>query len=442
MIKQMKSLLVLAVVLAFTSCDYYDFEAIQPINSVTAGSAIVDAQSARAARAGLYSSLQGNDFDRHLAGYQYYSDECDWTGTFPTREEFDIYNVVTSNGTLAGMFTSHYTTINVANNILDILPTVEDLTVTDEIRSSILGESRFIRALAYFELVQGWGEVPLILTPTRGVGEELNVAKSSVDAIYTQMIADLEFAASNIDAGQSLGATPAAANALLARIALYQERWDDAESLATSVVGDDYDLSSIAYLEDEIFFIEYSPTDGNSLAFFYAPADLNGRLSISPSSTLINAYEEGDIRKDLSIDSLGTTAYGIKYNDFATASGSQSDPIRLIRGAEMALIIAEANAEQGDFDAAEEWLNKVRNRAGLDDIDDMDEDNFEDIILQERFVELAMESGHRLWDVRRRGRALELFGPGGYDACDDVWPLPQRDIDRNPNLVQNDCCNC
>ncbi|NJB84870.1 hypothetical protein GGR26_000615 [Lewinella marina] len=442
MLKQYNSLIWLVFLVGFTSCDYFDMDAIDPIDAVPAEAAITDATSARAARAGVYDALQDNSFDRHLAGYQYYSDEADWTGTFPTREEFDIYSVQTGNSTLAGMFSSHYYTINVANNILEILPSVEDPTLSDDaFRNSILAEARFGRAFAYLELVLGWGDVPLILTPTRGVGEELNVPKDPASAVYAQIISDLEFAAANLQDNLTLGMTKAAANALLARVALYQERWQDALNYATLAIGEDYDLTSIPYMEDEIWFLKYSSTDGNSLAFFYAPSALNGRLSISPSSELINAFEPSDLRKDQTIAELDGVVYGIKYDDFNLASGSQTDPIRFIRGAEMVLIIAEASARLGDFDTATEMINMVRERAGLDDIE-LNANNFEDAILQERFVELALESGHRLWDVRRMGRALEIFGPGGYDACDHVWPLPQREIDRNTALEQNDCCNC
>ena len=442
MIKQFAKLLTLASVLVLSGCSYYDLEDIQPIDSVPAGLAITDLQSAEAARAGVYNSLQDNNFDRFLAGVQYFSDECDWTGTFPTRAEFDIYNVVTGNNTLAGMFTSHYNTINVANNVIEILPTVESPTIDEDSRNSILAEARFARALSYFELVQNWQEVPLVLTPTRGVGDELNVARNTVDQVYSQVIEDFTFAANNLVDGKSIGATVAAANAMLARIALYQERWDDARSLANAAVGDDYDLTAIPYLQDQIFFIEFSATDGNSLAFFYGPSDLNGRYSIAPSDALVDAYEDGDLRFEQSIAFADNgDPYGIKYDDFAVSSGAQTDPIRYVRGAEMVLIMAEANARMGDFDTASDMINMVRSRAGLDDVS-LDDDNFVDAILQERFVELAMESGHRLWDLRRTGRALDVLGPGGYDPCDDVWPLPQRDIDRNPNLMQNDCCNC
>lgn len=432
---------------ALVGCeDAFDLEGVNPTDQVPSDLAITNLASAQAAIAGVYDEMQSAAtlaFDGYLSQWQYFSDETVFTGTFPTRLEFANFNVFPSNTTMAGVFTEFYDIINVVNNVAEILPTVDDVSLTPEIVNSFLGEARFARALAYLHLVLGWGEVPLVLTPTREVGEVLNVSKSSEAAIYDQIIQDLQFAAQNIDDTQSLGITADAANALLARIALYQERWQDAYDLAVGVLGDDFDLTDFAYLEDEIFYIEFINTDGNSNAFFYAPAELNGRHSIEPSEKLINAYEEGDIRRDLSVDTetVPGTPFGVKYNDFAAASGTQNDPLYILRYAELVLIAAEAAAELGNFTDANRWFNTVRARAGLPALT-LDAGNFVELILQERFVELAMEGGHRLWDLRRRGLALEVLGPLGYEACDDVWPLPQRDIDRNPNLQQNDCCNC
>ncbi|MEM9527893.1 MAG: RagB/SusD family nutrient uptake outer membrane protein, partial [Bacteroidota bacterium] len=426
--------------------DYYNLEEVNPNDSIDPAIAITNLRSAQGARAGIYSGLQASNFDRYLAGSQYYSDEADWTGTFPTRAEFDIYNVITSNTTLATMFTSHYATINDANAFLDVVPSVDDpsLNEAENIRSSLLAEARFARGIAFFELTQGWRDVPIVLTPTRSdaVGDALNVTRSPQSEVYAQAISDFTFARDNLIDGASLGATVAAANGYLARIALYQGRWQDAISFATAAVGADYDLTGIEYLDDELFYIKFSKADGNSLAFFYAPSALGGRRSIAPSAKLVGSFEDGDLRAAATFASLSNgQLYGVKYDDFSSASGNQDDPLLLMRGAEMVLILAEANARLGNFDEANAWFNQVRQRAGLADLT-LDADNFEDLILQERFVELSLESGHRLWDLRRTDRAEEVLGPDGYEACDAVWPLPQRDIDRNPNLEQNNCCNC
>ena len=155
------------------------------------------------------------------------------------------------------------------------------------------------------------------------------------------------------------------------------------------------------------------------------------------------AFEQDDPRFLATIDtSSAAVPYGVKYPDFAAGfSDTATDPIFFIRHAEMVLIIAEAYAEMGNFTEANNWFNQVRQRVGMPDIT-LDASNFVDAILQERFVEFGFEGPFRLIDLRRKGKAEEVLGPIGYDACDDVWPLPQRDVDRNPNLEQNDCCNC
>jgi hypothetical protein len=375
--------------------------------------------------------------------WQLFSDETIFDGTFPTRLEFGNFNVFPANTTMAAAFSDFYYGINVANGLIETLPKVEstDLDVAG-LRESFMGEAHFARAYWYLHLTLGWRDVPLITTPTVGVGEELNVPTSPQSAIYDQIIDDLEYAAANINPSLSLGITPDAANALLARVALYQGRWQDAYNLATGVLGAGFDLTNFAYLQDEIFFIKFLPTDGNALAFFYGTSELNGRHSVVPSQTLINIFEDGDIRRDetYGFDGLNIV-YGNKYRNFSAAAGTQSDPLRAIRHAELVLIAAEAAARLDDFTNANAWFNQVRARAGVDPIT-LDANNFVDVILDERMRELSMESGHRLWDLRRTGKALEVLGPLGYDACDDVWGLPRREIDRNPNLVQNDCCNC
>ncbi len=446
MIKQLFRLTAgVAIAAATLGCDAYSLDAVQPIDSVPLNLAVTDAKSAGAARAGVYDAMQDADltFDGYIASYTYFSDDSDWTGTFPTRAQFDNYNVLPSNGTMGSVWAGYYTLINTANNLLDVLPGVEDASLTDATRNSLLAEARFGRAMGYFHLVTGWGGVPLIVTPTVGVGEELNVPASTAEQVYTQIIDDAQFAADNLGAG-TLGMTPEAANALLARVALMQGRYAEAGNFATAAIGADYDLTGVPYLEDEIFYLNFSSTDGQSNAFFFGASGIGAsRYSIAPSEELDNAYEVGDARRDLSIAFTdGGVRYGIKYNDFTSAAGSQADPIYFFRAAEQVLILAEVAARSGDFDTAEMWINQVRTRAGLDDIEDMDDSNYLDYILQERYVELAMEGGFRLWDLRRTDRAVEVLGDAGYDPCDAVWPYPQSNIDTNTALEQNNCCNC
>lgn len=444
--KIFKIALVAGLALAFTSCDFYDLDEASPNDALGIQDAFVDLASARGARAGLYNELQFNGdadlFDGWIASWQYFSDECDWAGTFPTREEFDLFSVSPSNGTLGAFYTEFYQIVNTANTLIDGVESISgDEALTPERRASLIAEGRFARALAYYYLTMGWQDVPLVLTPTTSTGEELFVTPTAQSLIFDQIEADLA-AGSDLIAGETLGMNTAAANALLARVRLHRGDIAGAQSAGLAALGGpNFDLTIFPYLQDVLFDIEFSSTDGNSLAFFFFPSSLNGRYSIRPSDDLIAAYEPGDTRLDLSIATLADgTPYGIKYDDNEAAGGSQDDPILIVRHAEMVLTVGETFARQGDFTTAQMWLNQVRQRAGLSDITDMDASNFEDIFLQERYVELAMEAGHRLWDLRRTGRALDQFGSAGYEACDALWPFPQAEIDRNPNLVQNAAC--
>ena len=438
-----KNIFALFVVLGMFSCA--DLDELAPLNSIPSNTAFSSEASATAALNGVYNQMQAGNFDKWLSLAQFFSDEANATGTFPTRLEYGNLNVFPANTTAAGAFTSLYTAINNANNVIENVPGVDDSSFTAEEKADFVAQAKFLRAHCYLQLTTLWGDVPLILTPTVEVGEVLNVAKSASADIYGQIIKDLTDASNDLTTatGPNVASTQAA-NALLARVALYQGDWAGAISKATAALGDpNFSLVSVPYLTDQIYSLGFTSVDGNTLNFFYGPSDFGGRYSIGPSATLINAFEPGDTRFAATVDtSSASVPYGLKYPSFASGiAGTATDPIMFVRHAEMVLIIAEAHAEQGNFGDASAWLNQVRQRAGLGDVT-LDAGNYVDMILQERFVEFAFEGPFRLIDLRRKGKALDVLGPLGYDACDDVWPLPQRDVDRNPNLTQNACCNC
>jgi hypothetical protein len=230
------------------------------------------------------------------------------------------------------------------------------------------------------------------------------------------------------------------------------ENWSEALSHAEAALGAGFDLAQYAYLEDEIMYLDFTTADGNVLNFWYGPQECGGRHDIEPSAKFIGSYEDGDLRRALSIVGAGelltvcglpfpsSVPFCIKYPTFSAGiSGTAPDPIFLFRYAEQLLIAAEAAAEMGDFTKANGYYNQVRARAGLED-NTLDASNFVDLILQERFIELSFEGAHRYFDLRRTGRAAQEIP--GYQPCNDIWPIPQREIDRNPNLTQNSCCNC
>jgi len=366
---KINNFLILMAAISFGLFSCADLEDVTPINSIPTEAAITSEASAKAALNGVYSEMQDPTlvFDGWLALPQFFSDEADATGTFPTRLEFGNLNVFPANGTMASVFTDYYDVINVANNVITLVPGVSEDGFTDEEKNNIVAEAKFLRAMCYLHLTTLWQDIPLVLTPTSDVGDVLNVAVSSQDDLYNQIKTDLNDAATNLLAPTStFRASQQAANALLARVALYQGNWAEAQSKAEGVLGADFDLTTVPYLDDQIYSLNFTSNDGNSLGFFYGPSDLGGRYSIGPNTALIAAFEPGDARFAATIDSSSfTVAYGLKYPSFSDANaGVASDPIYFIRHAEMVLVAAEAAAEQGDFATASTYFNQVRTRAG------------------------------------------------------------------------------
>ena len=319
----------LAIFLLAPSCA--DLDELSPVNSIPADQAINNRATAMAAVNGIYDAIQtGNGslmFDGWLALPQFFSDEAEATGTFPTRLEFGNLNVFPANSTMASVFTDLYNAINIANNVIELVPVVEELDAGEI--SDFVAQAKFIRAQCYLHLVNLWQEVPLVLIPTRETGEVLNIPRNSVDEIYAQIISDFTEAAQNIAAETGpFHASKQAANAFLARVALYRGNWAEALAKAETVLGADFDLTAMPFLDDQIYSLGFTSTDGNVLNFFYGPEDFGGRYSIGPSMAIINAFEDGDLRKAQTLDlESASVPFGVKYPSFdAGISGTATDP--------------------------------------------------------------------------------------------------------------------
>lgn len=426
-----------ALVAALTACD----SPLQtdPTASIDAGSALTTKRGVNLALNGAYrSTLTSALWARDELVYpDLYADNLDFTGTFQTDREVSLRNVTSANGDIREMWTSAYSGINRANNVLDAAPTVSDMTDADKAQTR--GEALFIRALMYSELVRWFGGVPLLLKHSEGVDESANVARATQPEVYAQIEKDLEEAATLLPNARSNGrATQGAANALLARIYLDEGKNDKARDKATLVIGNTLYKLNPNYADnfrtknspESIFELQSTTNSTNSLAFWFFPSTLGGRFGFSPSLSLSNAFEAGDVRKPVTIGLAGATRYGNKYNRIST----QDDNIPLLRLGEMYLIRAEANARLGAPDATVQAdITAIRARAGLGGTIAVGKQALLDAILQERRVELAIE-GQRFFDLRRFGVATTLLAIGDTKL---LFPIPQSDRDVNPNLTQN-----
>ncbi|OON69131.1 hypothetical protein B0919_10510 [Hymenobacter sp. CRA2] len=435
--------------LGASSCS--DFLNPDPSNSLDTSQVFTDLEGANAVLVGAYGNLTSSNYYglRYPFFAEMAADNLAWTGTLPSFGEIKQRNIQTSNVEVTSMWQQIYSTINRANNVITLAPTVASIPETNRVQ--LVAEARFIRAVAYFDLVRYWGDVPLVLTPTSTPDNSLNVSRSPVSAVYDQVREDLDAAEAVLPVANTGRATKWAATAMKARLALYRQQWQTAATLADQVIASGrFSLlpNYRAVFETEnsaesIWEIQFDAQVSSQFAFYALPTSAGGRNELSPTgtgSTLPNAYENGDQRKNATISdgtykipATGRTVPAgqqIKYFD----PGTGTDNYRAIRFAEILLIGAEAKAQQQDLPGALTLLNRVRNRAGLANFASTSQSAVLDAIQQERRVELALE-GHRWFDLIRTGKAAQVLNVP--DARRLLFPIPFRETVNNPNIIQN-----
>jgi len=400
-------------------------------------------------------------------------------GSVPFMNTYNNFTVTSTQGQISDFWTGRYQEINLCNQVLDHVPAI-DMDAT--LKARYLAEAKFVRAYEYFRLVRAFGDVPLRLHVAVDA-TEYNLPRTPKTEVWAAIEQDLTDAAAVLPvsyAGADLGrATKGAANALHAKVAMYQSHWADVKNYTEQVMAGPYSLySNFEQLfrvanensSESIFEIQAALVVGNGGASNSQYSQVQGvRGTVGgwgfnvPTTDLVAEFEPGDPRKDATIIFRGeTTPEGdvipatvpnpmynqksyVPFNQIVSGytEGSQQN-IRVIRLAEVLLMNAEANNELGNSGPALTSLNAVRARARggavgiLPDVTTTDQTQLRAAIYHERRVELAMEFD-RYFDVIRQGRAATVFGPLGWTANkNEVWPIPQSEIDLSAGtLTQN-----
>ena len=424
---------------------------VPPTSSVPSETAIIDAAGARAALAGAYAGLQANGQYGHtlLDWTETLSDNARFVGTFDNYADADANALRADNASVASVWNASYDAINRANNLIQKVPGVPDLT-QDE-KDEILGEAYFLRALEYHNLVKLWGGVPLRLEPVPSATDVGNVTRASTGEVYTQILADLAQAGALITAGPEATRTASlgAVHAIEARVRLYQQDWAGAEAAAGQVETMGYilsptfsDLFTGNETPEDIFNVEFTSTQSQLVDFYYLPKALGGRYEVAPTtgtSGIIAAFDPAsagnianyhptDQRGIWSISRAGTRTYAAKFRNPA---GDEDIPV--IRLAEVILIRAEALAHLNRLPEAVVEYNRLRLRAGLtaDPTTGRTQADVLAAIARERRLELAFE-GDRWPDLIRTGAV-----PPSVPVFQQLLPVPQAEMDVSPNMQQN-----
>jgi hypothetical protein len=427
-------------IIVFTSCE--SFLEQQPVDQITTDQVIIDAASAETAVLGIYSRLQiGNAYGNLLVNMPgVASDELVHSGSFPTIAEVDDNSMSSNNVTTSGMWQTCYTGIFQCNNVLEIIEANPELPgLTPALTNEIVGQARFLRALFHFNLLNLYGDVPLATSTDL---ETLStISRTPRAEVMSFVIEEARTAATELegvsfDNDNQYRATSWAAKALEARALLYSGDVAGAGAVANDIIENGGFELADTYSElfqpgsvqnsEIIFSVFFSAADQNGIAFQYLPS---GRFEYAVSPQLLAALTEdpNDTRADLIELNEGDAEgrhYVNKYTDISTGT----DGFIVFRLAEMYLIRAEANL--GSAQAIND-VNALRTRAGAAPLSSVSEQD----LLDEKFRELFSE-GHRWYDLIRTGNAVSTMSAinAGFDANDQLFPVPNRDIQQNRNL--------
>lgn len=376
--------------------------------------------------------------------------------------------------------------ILMANIVLETAPTLD---IDEAVKNRSLGEAHFLRAHYYFILVRYFGDLPLVTRPMSSDGE-LFPERDPANEVYALIIDDLTKAIELLPTKASYGpqdvgrASKGAAYGILAKVQLTLGNYPEVVRLTTLVEGLGYGLNDNYYDNfnidaensmESIFEVQYASDGGydfwsneNQSSWtspFMGPKGANfvggGYGWNQPTREFMDRYAMGDLRKDVTVfypgcpdfdgkAYLGEYSYtGYNVRKFlvplSAVSSYDNSPMNfpVLRFADVLLMRAEALNELGRTPEAEIDLNRVRGRAGLDDIvPGLSQADFREAVLGERRLELAFE-GQRWFDLIRVDGGQYgldfLHGIGKTNASEKhlLFPVPQIEIDRNPKLTQN-----
>ncbi len=390
-----------------------------------------------------------------------------------------------SDGGLRTMWQWLYEAVNRCNYIMEF----KDKTDFPN-KTSVIAQTRFLRAYYNFELVKWWGDVPMLVDKRIRFGDQFSINRTPKAEVYALIEQDLIYATDNLPYVQNKTGrvTKGAAQALLGKAYLYQDKFSEAATVLQDLInnGPHRLLTSTEYPNlferdwenniESIFEVQYSDVEGGSYGcfqclegnysvYFNGPrgfVDGTGKFDAGysfniPTQEVVDAFEPGDLRYETSI--LDIKKYiadnpGSSYNEtqgyeqtgyfnrkYIARKGdlnigdpalTNPDNYRAIRYADVLLMAAEAlnRKSSPDDEKARDYLNRVRNRALLGNVNTSGS-NLTNDIYKERRVELVGE-GHRFFDLVRTGRAPQEIN-GFVAGKHELFPIPIEEINLSGN---------
>ncbi|WP_205509649.1 RagB/SusD family nutrient uptake outer membrane protein [Longitalea arenae] len=465
---RMVSVLLVAVLLLICGCNKL-LDAGGPPDKVITPQVYTSDSLAQAALIGIYYKMMerfgpSNGYMSRYAGLA--SGELDRWSPLDQDQPFLSNTIPVDNNTVWEVWTLSYAYIYQCNDAIAGL--TDNKAITPSLRNQLLGEAHFLRAFNYFYLVNLFGDVPLVLTTD--YTNNAKIPRIPVDAVYVQMMADLQEAENLLT--DTYVTTPdfpdvrirvnrLAVKAFQARLYLYLGEWTNAASAATEVIQSgtyqlETDLLKTFRYKSREAILQFMPViDAYNTAegFLFVPISPTARPAFILSDSLMKKIDPIDKRRVwIRTVTSGGKPYNSPWKYKLNNSASREEYNMVLRLAEQYCIRAEAYARLDRLAEAVSDLNTIRKRAGLPDLTHFTSQSQALVAIeQERRIELFAEWGHRWFDLKRWpaytatvpgqkriDEVMRVCRPDTWKTSAALWPIPGVERIRNPALIQNE----
>ena len=465
--KKIKNIIsIIALIFAYSACES-DLNTKREDRFAT-GTFYQNASDLEAAVNAAYGGLQKNGlyaFNYHILMEtrtdNTFEEEPSNSGGFG---DVDLFNRVTTNGVFRQTWVDSYVTIQAANIVLNRIDAISDMD--NSLKNIRKGEMKFIRALVYYNLVNLYGGIPLVLQETSNPTDYFGQGRTSVQDVFTQIILDLNEASSALPESNDIGrANKAAALILLGKAYLTLGNASEAETALRAINGYTFintyaDIFGISNENNaaSIFEVQFQSginggEEGSKFASkFNSQKNPGSKGNNIITQDLLNSFEAGDLRKNEIIqDPLDPSVYiSKKYIDNSRILVDDGDNnVIVFRYADVLLSLAEALNTKGFVADGEAFdlINQIRTRAGLLNLTSAtitNQQEFNEALLKERRHEFFYEN-HRWFDLKRLGDAVQIMNNHftGFvglnitiDNNDLLLPVPLDQLNSDPGSME------
>jgi hypothetical protein len=459
----------LTILLTASSCE--DFLDRDPEDKISNEGLFKDMEGVNYALAGAYNGLTDDNYYRKnfilvsglKGGNIKFSSNIVEMYLDRYRDTYNFDHSPADQQTAYYAYRQIYEVLDMINNIIHNIPDAKGGTQAE--KDHVMGEAKALRALCHFDacrlFAQRYGHTSnaqhlgvVIVRKSPDVFDQPE--RATVYDSYKFIVQDLK------EAIELLESTPeqnkseywidaTAAKALLARVYLYKEDWNNAIDMATQVIEDNnHSLvghnqyvekwNQNEFNEEQIWILDNSYELAEALSKYIGVPGISDKTQMTLSHDLLDLYGDDDVRGQL-ITTFENDTVSTKYR----SSNNIESNIPMIRLAEMYLIRAEASARVGEEIQARSDLDAIRKRANPQaSFPNYSGQELIDQILKEKRKELALE-GHLFFDLKRLGRDIVRTDCNAtknqnleYPNPNLVMPIPKDEMDYNENMTQNE----